>query len=391
MTATAVSSAPAVYDVVVIGAGVIGASAAFHLSERGARVVVVEARPGHGEGSTGLSFASVRAQWADRFNAEISWNSIRRWRDFERVHGIDIGYRPNGYLLLFPEEQWAAHQAVIEMQRSLGIPVEALSPQDAQSRTSFEIEGIGGASWGAADGQVDPHAANGAFLDLARARGAEVLFGFPVDRIEAQPDGGWVVSAGDRSVRAQHLVNAAGGWAGEIGALAGFDIPIVHSRRNVFSTAEGSSDRYVPMTIDLGTGVFLRSEGSRVIFGATNPEEPDGYNTRLDWAWVEGVLALGYERFPWLAEMPLDRASSWAGTYENTPDHHAIIGPLAEASTWINVAGFSGHGMMQAPEVGRIVSEIVVDGAARDYDISSLSLERFRGGRGPEEVVGLVF
>ncbi|WP_449279036.1 NAD(P)/FAD-dependent oxidoreductase [Leucobacter sp. GX24907] len=391
ISTSATAANPSDYDVVVVGAGVIGASVAFHLAERGKRVIVVEARPGHGEGSTGLSFASVRAQWADRFNARISWESIQRWRSFEQVYGIDVGYQPNGYLLLFPEAQWASHQPVIEMQQSLGIPVEALTPEEAQSRTSFETDGIGGASWGAADGQVDPHGANGAFLDLARARGAEVLFNFAVDRIEAHDDGSWTASAGKRSVRAQHLVNAAGGWAGEVGALAGFEVPIVHSRRNVFSTAEGSSDRYVPMTIDLGSGVFLRSEGSRVIFGATNPDEPNGYNTQLDWEWVEGVLMLGYERFPWLAEMPLDRNSSWAGTYENTPDHHAIIGAIAEAPTWVNAAGFSGHGMMQAPEVGRIVAETIIDGASRDYDISSLSLDRFRGGRGPDEQVSLVF
>ena len=380
-----------IIDTVVIGAGVIGASVAFRLAEQGQRVAVVEARSGYGEGSTGFSFASVRAQWADRFNAQVSWSSIQQWRDFEQTHGIDVGYIPNGYLLLFPEGLWEPYAATIEMQQSLGIPVEALTPAQAQDRAPFETEGIEGTSWGAADGQVDAHAANGAYLELAKQHGASVTYNFPVDAIGQDPDGRWVVSSGDRTVRATNLVNAAGGWAGEIGALAGFDIPVTHSRRNVFATAEGSSDRYVPMTIDLGTGVFLRSEGSRILFGATNPDEPDGYSTQLDWEWLEGVLMLAYDRFPWLTEMPLDRAASWAGTYENTPDRHPIIGAMPEAPTWFTVAGFSGHGLMQAPEVGRIVAELIVEGRVSDYDIAHLSVERFRGENLSAESESLVF
>lgn len=379
------------YDVVVVGAGVVGASCAFHLAQRGLSVAVVEARAGHAEGSTGLSFASVRAQWADRLNIEMSWRSIQRWRDFEGTYGLDVGYRPNGYLLLFPHAVWDRQLEAVELQRSYGVPVEVLSLAQAQTITPFDPTGLGGATWGPADGQIDPHGATGAFLALARRHASTVLFHFPVDRVEAQPDGSWLVGSRENSVVGGHLVNAAGGWGGELAALAGFDVPVVHSRRNIYATAQGVAQKYQPMTVDFGTGVYLRSEGSRILFGGTNPAEPDGFATELDWGWMEGLIKLGSTRFPWLADVPLDRSASWAGTYENTPDHDAIIGPEPAAPTWIHACGLSGHGLMQAPEIGRLVAEQVTDGAMTSYDMSRLSVERFRNAGVVEPAISLVF
>ncbi|GAA1016602.1 FAD-dependent oxidoreductase [Acrocarpospora pleiomorpha] len=370
------------YDVVVIGAGVLGASSAFHLAERGLRVAVVEARTGYAEGSTGLSLASVRAQWADPLNIELSWRSIQRWRDFEKTYGFDVGYLPNGYLLLFPEDTWARQLEAVETQRSFGVPVEVLTPEEAQAISSFESGGIAGATWCPTDGQLDPHGATGALLELAKRRAAKVIYRFPVDRIEAQPDGSWLVGAADRAVSGEYVVNTAGGWAGEVGALAGFELPVVPVRHNVYATAAGTVDKLVPLTIDCGRSLWVRSEGSRLLFGAPRPDEPGGFNTQLDWEWLEGVMTLAADRFPFLLDLPLDRSASWAGPYENTPDHDAILGPEPSAPTWINLCGLSGHGIMQAPELGRVVAEQVADGAITSYDATRLSVERFRDGGG---------
>ena len=131
------------------------------------------------------------------------------------------------------------------------------------------------------------------------------------------------------------------------------------------------------MTIDLGTGVFLRSEGDRVLFGAARPDEPDGYELGVDWPWMEAVLALAVPRFGWLADAPLDRGACWAGTYENTPDRIGIVGPQPGAPTWIDACGFSGHGIMQSPEIGALVAEQITAGAVTSLDASGLRLERF--------------
>ena len=145
------------------------------------------------------------------------------------------------------------------------------------------------------------------------------------------------------------------------------------------------------MTIDIATGVYMRSEGNRLLFAGARPDEVDGYQNTVDWPWMEKLLYTAIERFPWLEDVPLDRKACWAGTYENTPDHHGIVGAHPAAPTWINACGFSGHGLMQAPEIGRLVAVEVVDGANTDTDISALSITRFDKPLQPENEVSLVF
>jgi sarcosine oxidase subunit beta len=376
-------------DVVVVGAGAIGASCAFHLARAGLGVLVVEAFDGPAEGSTGRSFASVRAQWADALNIELSWRSIQAYRAFPDEHGVDVGYRPSGYLFLVPDAAWEAQLAAVDLQREHGVPVEVLDPDAARRITPLETRGLAGATWGAADGVVDPHLATSAFLQLARSAGARVLYRHRVTDVACDGEQAWTLTAGDRRIQARCVVNAAGGWAGELANLAGLSVPVVHSRRNVYATAPGAFQT-VPMTIDFGTGVYIRSEGTRLLFGAARPDQVDGYDVKVDWPWMEAVLERGVDRFPWLSELPLDRSGCWAGTYEITPDHHAILGEHPAAPGWINACGFSGHGLMQAPEVGRLVSEQVVSGAITSVDASSLRLDRFAVSASGQRV-GMVF
>ena len=366
-------------DVVVIGAGIVGASCAWQLSAAGLRVVVLEARTGYAEGSTGRSFASVRGQWADDLSISLSWTSIQRYRRFEAEHGVDLGYRPSGYLLLHPHHAWEEQLRAVELQRAHGVPVEVLDVAQAQAITDFADDGVAGATYGTADGRIDPHIATGAFLQLARSHGASVRLGTPVTAARARPDGSWLLSTPTGSIVGQHVVNAAGGWSGETSALAGLSAPVVHSRRNVYATAAGAVDRDLPLTCDMTTLVYLRSEGDRVLFGGTRPGEQDGYSTQVDWDWMEGLLEVASERFPWLAELPLDRRACWAGTYENTPDHLPLLGPDPTAPTWVQACGFSGHGVMQAPEVGRLVAEQVTTGAMTGLDLSPMDPGRFAG------------
>jgi sarcosine oxidase subunit beta len=175
-----------------------------------------------------------------------------------------------------------------------------------------------------------------------------------------------------------------------VAALAGLDVPVVHSRRNVYASAAGALPAPLPMTVDFTSGFYLRSEGSRLLFGGARPDEVDGYRTDVDWPWMEHLLTVGTRRFPWLADLPLDRTGCWAGTYENTPDRHGILGAVPDAPTWVNACGFSGHGMMQAPEIGRLAAEQVLTGAITSVDASALRLERFANSSAGCPV-GLVF
>jgi sarcosine oxidase subunit beta len=370
-------------DVLVIGAGAIGASCAFHLARAGLRTAVVDQFGGPAEGSTGRCFASVRAQWADDLNVEMSLRSIQAFSRFPDEHGIDVGYAATGYLFVVHREAWPAQLAAVERQRSHGVPVEVLDVAEATKITPFDTAGVAGATWGAADGVADPHAVTTAYLALARDHGADVRFRRPVTAVD-RAGSGWVVRAGPDEFAVGLIVNAAGGWAGEIAALAGLDVPVVHSRRTIYASAPGAVGRRLPMTIDVATGVYLRSEGERILIGGPGSPGSVRYSTEVDWPWLEELLLMGVRRFPWLSELPLDRTASWAGTYEVTPDNQGILGPHPDAPTWVNACGFSGHGFMQCPEIGRLAAVEATGGEINDIDVAPLRIERFaRGARGP--------
>lgn len=367
---------PETADVMVIGAGIIGASCAFHLAERGARVRVLEMQYAPAMGSTGKSAAGVRVQFTGEENIRLSWESIQTYRQFPEAFGEDVGYRPIGYLLLVPPEQWADHLNSVALQHQIGAPVNVLSLADAQHLVPFATAGLAGATHGPADGVVDPHSTTLAFLKLARARGAAVHFKTPVSRIQRE-GAAWQVNTPQGNFSAAYLVNATGAWAGRVAQLAGLTVPVQPVRRQIYVTAPLPTPHEYPLTIDLLSGFYLRSEGQRVLFGRSNPDEPPGFSEGMDWDWFEHMLAAGVERFPWLEETSLDAQACWWGYYEVTPDHNPVLGRMPGAESWVNAAGFSGHGVQQAPAVGRVIAEEILDGRAHSIIIDPLRIERF--------------
>jgi sarcosine oxidase subunit beta len=364
-------------DVVVVGSGIIGASCAWHLASRGLKVVVLEAEAGPALGSTGRSAAGVRVQFTTEANVRLSMHSLPFYRSFEERFGVDIGYRPIGYLLLAPEGRWEQHLASVELQRSLGAPVDVLSPHEALRYAPFETDGIAGATYGPWDGVIDPHMATQAWVGLARAEGAEFRFGARVDAIERGPGGGWTVRTPGAAVEADWLVNAAGAWSGQVGALAGLDVPVGPKKIQIFLSAPIEDTRTYPLTIDLATGVYFRSEGNRVLVGLDNLDQEFGFTEGMDWEWMEHVLMTGVDRFPWWGELGIDRKGSWWGYYEVSPDHSPIIGVHPGTDRWIDACGFSGHGIMHAPATGLAVSEMVADGSSHTLDVAPFRHDRF--------------
>jgi sarcosine oxidase subunit beta len=318
----------------------------------------------------------VRGQWADPLNIELSWRSILTFQQFPEEHGIDIGYVASGYLFLQSAETWPLAHEAVALQREFGVPVEILDVDAALALTPFDPEGVAGITWGPADGAVDPHGLTTAYLDLARSFGAEVRYRAAVTAVQREGDGLRVTAGGDE-IHPGVVVNAAGGWAGDVASLAGRDVPVFHSRRNIFAGAVGAFDRRVPMTIDMASGIFMRSEGERLLFGGPPAPEHLGYSTDINWPHMETLLERSLTRFPWLADLPLDRNACWAGTYEMSPDAQGILGRDPELPAWYNACGFSGHGFMQSPELGRVIAEDITEGAITSIDASPLRIERF--------------
>lgn len=369
------------YDIIVIGAGIIGASLAYRLSEAGYRVGVLERDAAPAMHSTAKSAAGVRVQFGSKANIELSWSSIQEYRSPEWL--ADTDYRPIGYLFLVPPEHEASHRAGVALQQKLGAPVEVLTPDEAQTHVPFDTEGIALTTFGPADGIIDPHRATMAYVRRAKDLGAE----FHVDTmvVALRRDTDWRVSTPNAMFRAPIVVNAAGAWAGNVALQAGFSLPITASKRSIYATAPLSGNHPYPLTIDVASGFYFRSEGQRLILGRSNPNEPPGFTTGVDFAWLDEVLEVGLARFPWLATAELDRAASWWGYYAVTPDDNPILGFMPDVPGFVNACGFSGHGVQQAAAVARVLTEEIANGRATSIDIDALRFERFAGDPGTGE------
>src|SRR5260370_172815 len=237
-------------DVLVIGAGIIGASCAFRLSERGLKVVVLETQPSPAMGSTGRSAAGVRVQYTEEVNILISWQSIQEYQHFQELYGEDAGYRPIGYLFLVPPERWNEHLESVRMQERIGAPVRGLSVEDAQSLVSFETDGIAGVTYGPADGIVDPHSVTFTYLRLAKERGASIFLQTPM-MSATRTGNAWRVETPRGIFEAEYLINAAGSWSGDVSRRAWLEAegPVQPVRRLGFVRAPTPWQPGCPLTI----------------------------------------------------------------------------------------------------------------------------------------------
>lgn len=182
------------------------------------------------------------------------------------------------------------------------------------------------------------------------------------------------------------VVNAAGPWAASVAKMAGVDLPVEPLRRQLVPT-EPFADlpRRFPMVIDMSTGFHFRREGKGILLAWNDPEETPGFKTDFDPAFVEKILTRAADRVPCLVDAGVNPRRAWAGLYEMTPDHHAIIGAAPDVKGLFFTNGFSGHGVMHSPASGRITADLILHGQSELIDTRLLQLERFAEGRLLEE------
>jgi sarcosine oxidase subunit beta len=374
-------------DVVIIGGGIMGASTAYHLAKRGCRnVVVLESSEMFGAGSTGLNAGGVRYQFSTAVNIELSKLSIRMMERFADEMGQEVALRRCGYLfLLDSENDLSRFRGNVELQNQHGVPSEVLDVDEIAARVpEFDLTGILGGTWCPRDGLVDPHGLLQGYISCARKLGVTLETRAPATTIDVADGHVHRIVTPQGAIETPTIVIAAGPWSGQVGALAGIDLPIQPVRRQIAVTNPMPRLRSdFPFVIDFSRALYFHREGAGILTGMSNRDEPPGFDTSVDEEWRLTHLENAVARLPMLADA--DLLAEWAGLYEVTPDDQPILGRLPQADGLFVVAGFSGHGLMHGPAAGLLLAEEILDGRARTIDIDPLRWGRFANGAGAGE------
>jgi sarcosine oxidase subunit beta len=373
-------------DVVIIGGGIVGSSIAWHLAHAGCKsVLVIERESSQGKGSTGKSMGGVRAQFSTPANIQMSLYSIPFYARFEEVVGHPADYRPQGYLFLATKDSHLAYlRNNFERQKKLGLKTARLLSAD-EIRTmlpQIRSDDVLGGSFCSTDGFVDPYSVMNGFMVSAVEHGATLWKKAEVTGITKDQEGAFRMETSRGPVSTRTIVNAAGAWAAQIAKFVGIDLPVEPLRRMLVPSEPFSDFPHTsPMVIDMSTGFHFRPEGRGFLLAWNDPEETPGYKTDFEPSFIEKILMHAADRVPAFENLPINPKRAWAGLYEMTPDHHCILGPVAEVPGFFLANGFSGHGVMHSPATGKILADLILQGKTNVVDdVTVLAFERFAKG-----------
>lgn len=374
---------PDTADVIIIGAGVQGASLAFHLARRGAKPLVLE-KKFVAAGATGRSSGLVRMHYDVRQDTELAWVSFQYFRNWRERVGGDCGFTRTGFVQLVAPSDVETLKANVAMHREIGVPVLLIDADDLRRLApSFETGDVVAAAYEPESGYAMPSDTASALLTAARTLGARLVQDCTVTGLALH--GGRITGVqttqGDFS--AAVVVNAAGAWAGKINEMAGLTLPYDTWRHDTMYIARppqiGPSH---PTVIDFANEMYFRPEGGLTLLGLEdgNPlgESPDSDTDHARPGFVERGIDRICRRIPFMENGGLH--SAHGGFDGITPDQHPMLGAAGPDGFYLD-CGFSGTGFKTAPAVGLCMTELILDGQARAVDISIYAPQRFADGK----------
>jgi sarcosine oxidase subunit beta len=366
-------------DVVIIGGGIIGLSIAYHLALKKAGRIILFEKGQLGEGSTSRCVGGIRTQFSTEINVRFSLESLKTFEQFEEEFGINPEFKRIGYLFLATtEEEMEVFKQNINLQKKFNIPVELIHTDEIKTRWPYlKTDDLLGGTFCPLDGYAGPSETLSGFAMGAKRAGVKIYEGVEVKGISFAK-GMMSIKTKDEEIATPVVVNAAGPYAASVGEMVGIKIPVKPLRRQIFITAPFHlTDRPIPLTIDFHRGWYFRQEVDGLLLSGPL-DLKSSFNLNVDYEAMAEASENAMDRVPILENARIARG--WAGLYEISPDHHAILGQVPEIEGFILANGFSGHGFQHSPAVGKVIAELIVDGEATTIDISSLSIERFNKG-----------
>jgi sarcosine oxidase, subunit beta len=355
-------------DVVIIGAGIMGLSIAYHLAQLGVTDVVVVDKGYLCSGASGRNGGGVRAQFSSEANIRLMQESIRMCQDFASEFKINVWFRQGGYLFLArTEERRRALESSCKLQRDCGLATRMLSPREAQKLVpELSTEGVVAASYNPDDGVVFPWPFVWGFAQAATKLGVDIetfteVVGF--ETTGARIDG--VVVRRDRTertIRTHKVVNACGAWSPIVAKMLGVPLPNKPHRHEICST-EPLKPWLKPLVADLASGLyFSQSTRGEIVGGVSQERVPEGLNQESSFAFLGLYAKALVATCPILGSVKILR--QWAGCYDLTPDANPIVGEVDAVEHFYQASGFMGHGFMMAPVVGKRIAQRIAKGDA---------------------------
>lgn len=360
----------------------MGASIAYHLASRGTKnMVLLEKESLFGQGSTGRCAGGVRYQFGTEINIKLSLASLPMLERFKDELGQEIDYRKCGYLfVLTNEHDVSVFRHNVDLQHKLGVQTEWFSGDEIRKRLPLmNFNDVLASTFYQKDGLVDANSVVMGYINAAQKLGVKAMNDVEVTDIHVSGDKVEGVETTQGVIKTRMVINAAGAWAGAIGKMAGVHIPIQPIRRQMFTTNPLEQiPKDFPFVIDFARSLYFHREGEGLLIGMSNPDQSPGFDIKVDEKWEMNNLEAAIARMPLLENA--SRASHLAGLYEVTPDAHPIFGGT-NIDGFLLCAGFSGHGFMHGPIAGKLMSELILDGAFSTVDVAELDLARFDEGR----------
>ncbi len=366
-------------EVVVIGGGVVGCAIAYNLAKLGLTDVVLVEKGYLACGSSGRCAGGIRQQWSTPENARMAMASVRLFEGLADELGYPTEYTQGGYLILaYTEDEVAQYRRNVAMQQGLGLDVRFLSPAEARDVVPcLNIDGVLAATYCPTDGKANPFLVTRGYALAAQRLGVEVNLRTTVTGIEVADGRVQAVVTDKGRIAARWVVNAAGGYAAAIGALAGLDVPVQPVRHEILVT-EPVEPLFDPLIISFYYGTYIvQAPHGGILMGQGDPDEPVSYSVRSGLPFARSITAKMVRLIPCLKDVKVVR--QWAGLYEMTPDAQPILGPVDGLDGYIQAVGFSGHGFMVAPITGQLIAEYIVKGET-SLPIDELGLGRFAAG-----------
>ncbi|MCK4573736.1 MAG: FAD-binding oxidoreductase, partial [candidate division Zixibacteria bacterium] len=344
-----------------MGGGIIGVAVAFYLAlQKFGNIVMLEKEPILGAGATSKAAGGIRAQFSSKENIQMSMLSEKLFVSFKEATGAEALFDQVGYMFLLKDDaEVASFTKDVELQRSLGLDVQILKPDEiGQYAPHVSLENVLAATFCKDDGLGDPHEFLSGYDQAARRLGVELAHSTELTGIKMAGNKITNVKTNHGDISTPLVINCAGPQAKLIAAMVGAELKVAPIRRQIVTTGELSFIKpYFPMVVDVRSGLYCHKESKGMLLGWADKAVEESFDISIDPDYTDTIMEKALDLMPQLEEAEV--ANQWAGLYETTPDHRAIIGWEPSVEGMFHVVGFSGHGFMHSPAAGSVTSEII--------------------------------